>query len=196
MSDEIIKEGYTRVTDILYPLTGLSTIPKHVLLLAAERGERVHRAIEGYYEGICFPEDPDIKGYLQSFTKWWDQFIDRYDYVAPFNQEERLYCDDLKVTGKYDLILGIGNNERILVDFKTSLKYSPTWELQGSAYMHMANEAGYNVTKCLFVKLDRAGEAAIFYEIKYDFETFKDCVKIYQRFFSKIPKDVSYLLET
>lgn len=51
ISQDNLKD-YTRVTEVLYPFSGLSNIKPDILANAARRGTRVHDICEGIMKGL------------------------------------------------------------------------------------------------------------------------------------------------
>lgn len=65
------KSKYIRVTEVLSPFTGLSSIPKHIVENAANRGTRVHAICESIVKGLGeFDMDAETTGYVKSFKHW------------------------------------------------------------------------------------------------------------------------------
>jgi hypothetical protein len=125
---DIIKEGYTRVTDILAPFSGIDKIPEDILRNAAERGDLVHRLCEGIIEGLDVDIPDHLKGYVDSFRQWYDSLS-----VEFLPHPGRWYDEQNLITGKCDHVY---KEKGILtiVDLKTSAKEALTWRLQGTFY--------------------------------------------------------------
>lgn len=173
-----IKEGYTRVSDVLSPFSGLSNVPESVLNYAADRGTRAHIAIDSIIHGCgIFPED-DILGYIESFKPWFvgKTFIDTPD---------RFYLDSpMKLTGECDAIYQ-SDDGLVLVDFKTPAKESKTWRLQGSCYSYMAKKSGFDIKRIEFVRLRKDGKPAVVYNYEEDWASFELIYSIYDKYFRK-----------
>ncbi len=169
--------NYTRVTDVLYPFSGLRSVPKEILRAAADRGSRVHEYIDAKLAFLGIPHlDPELAGYMQSFATWQQpsmQFMDK---------PERFYDDALMLTGECDSIYR-DEHGITLVDFKTPMKEGKTWRLQGSAYSYMARRRGIHVDRIEFVKLSKLGAPAQSYFYEEDFDTFLKCLDVYRLFF-------------
>jgi len=168
---EKLDEKYTRITSILAPFSGLSRISPAVLENAANRGTRVHVAIDSIINGIGFDLDEEIAGYVESFEKW------RGDKVFIPNPK-RFYNDEHMITGEADAIYAT-----TLVDFKTSAKEGSCWVHQGSAYCKMAHDAGYKIDKIEFVQLRKDGKVAKSYFYEYNFEEFLRLKNVYDKYF-------------
>lgn len=173
------EKKYIRVTEILYPFSGLSKIDEAVLANAANRGTKVHSICEGIIEGLGeWGVDAETKGYVDSFKKWWSP---AYKVLA---MEKRFFDDELGITGQADLIL---ENEwgATLLDIKTPLKPSKTWSLQGSAYAHMARKAGFQISKIQFLQLKKDGSDPQIHEYDDQFELFKKTLDVFNYFFRR-----------
>jgi len=72
VEDKKTRETYSRVTNILYPFSGLEKIDSEIVAHAAARGTKVHKICEGIIEGIGeIDVDDETRGYVESFKKWW-----------------------------------------------------------------------------------------------------------------------------
>jgi hypothetical protein len=180
-------EKYIRVTDVLYPLSGLQKVPVHIVQNASERGSKVHDICDALISNMGIPNiDPEIQGYIQSFESWSKDkcFIDR---------PSRFYCDDYLITGECD---GIYEDKTglVLFDIKTPAKESKTWSLQGSAYSYLAKKSGYNISRIEFIQLNKKGENPKIHVYQEDFELFLSCLKIYKLFFKDThQEEIDYL---
>lgn len=176
-AQEEIDEKFTRVTDILKPFNGLGHIDPTVLQVAANRGTRVHQACEAIVKGLGdWTVTPDIKGYIDSFMKWWDK---GHKVLAT---ERRFYCSELLITGQLDYIIEYETGP-IILDLKATYRPSKTWPLQGSAYAYMAKKAGYDIKGIHFLQLSRHGIKPHLYIYDDHFELFKKCLDIYNHFY-------------
>ena len=176
---DIIKDGYTRVTTVLSPFSGLMHIDKDVLSRAAYRGTFVHESIDAIIEG--FEPDPLENGwelYVDSFRQW----NHGKRYIA---KPDRFYDDEHMITGECDAIYKQDDGKLVLVDFKTSSCVGKTWPLQGAAYRHMAiMSTNLHIDKIEFVKLHKDGKAPKI--CTYDgseWPLFLDCLRVYRHFF-------------
>jgi len=176
-------KDYIRVTDVLFPFSGLKSIDPLILQRAAERGTKVHEIIEAIIEGLGTPViTPDVDGYITSFQKWMPKkFVQK---------PERFFCNDLMLTGECD---GIYDDEEgdglVLVDFKTPVNESKTWRLQGSAYAYLARKAGYEIKRIEFVKLSKTGSAPKVYIYEEDFEMYLKCLDVYKMFYKNVQEE-------
>ncbi len=175
MSDEQI-EGYTRISTVLSPFSGMGAIPPAILKAACDRGDAVHKAINGILEGFGEPDkDFEHMGYVDSFRKWWNN-------QPVYKTEDRLFDHDLKLTGQYDLIYQ-DKADLVLVDFKTSAKEGKTWALQGSAYDHLIRLTGLQISRIEFVQVMKDGSSPEIFVYKPDWTMFLKVFEVYQMFF-------------
>lgn len=179
MSEEENLDGYIRVTSILYPFSGLQNIDPTVLAFACERGTKVHLICEAIAKGIGeMGVDEQTWGYVESFKNWWGA---GQNVVSI---EERFFDEDLKITGKVDLIIDTPDGKAV-VDLKTSAKPSKTWPLQGNAYAYLAKRGGHEIKKIFFLHLNKHGKAPKVYEYEIDESFFLSLVRVYKHFFHK-----------
>lgn len=169
-----LKPEYTRVTECLYFLTGLSKVNPEVLKNAADRGTRVHISCDALIEGLAiFPQDDEL-GYIESFKKW-------YGSKTFLKKPDRWYDDEFMITGECDCIYK-EDGELVLVDFKTPANESKTWSLQLSAYAYMAKKQGLQFKRIEAVKLCKQGRNAKTFIYADEFDLFKKCLEIYRTF--------------
>jgi len=174
-----MKDGYTRVTSIIYPFTDLDKIPPDILQHAADRGTKVHSICEGIISGIGeFGVDEETQGYVHSFKQWWSKGH------KVIEMEKRFYCDDLKITGQVDLIIDTGDGLAI-VDLKTSSKPSLGWKPQGCAYAYLALKHGYDIQSIQFLHLYKDGREGKIYEYPVDIPFFFAIFKTYLHFYAE-----------
>lgn len=170
---------YNRVTEILYPFSGMKYVDAEVLENACVRGTKVHKACEaivGGMDGWNMPEE--LNGYITSFRDWWGKGKD------VVSVEERFHCDKFRITGQVDLIIREPEG-CFIVDLKTSKAESKSWLLQGSAYSYLAKQKGYDVSSIMFLKLDRDGKPPRPYFYEEDFGLFKQTMNVWRYFYGK-----------
>ncbi len=173
------RENYLRVTQVLYPFSGLQTIDPDVVAYAAERGTRVHKICEGIVLGLGdVGVDDEVWGYVESFKKWWATGID------VVKMEERFWDDELCITGQVDFIINTPDGLAI-ADMKTSSSPSKTWEAQGCAYAYLAKNAGYDIKKVFFIHLNKHGKPPKIFEYPVDDSFFLAILRTYKHFFYK-----------
>lgn len=152
-----VKEGYTRVSEILSQWDKISGIDQTVLERKRDLGTNVHESIDSFSKG--FPSvltDEEGGKYFSSFLVW--NSLKNPTFVET---ELRLYDDDLKITGCIDAILKFPDSDDIiLIDWKTTYNADKlNWPLQASFYLTLLEKVySKNISKALFVKLDKNGE--------------------------------------
>lgn len=181
-------KDYVRVTDVLYPLTGLNKVDPNILKNAADRGTKVHEICDALLNDLGIYElDNKLQGYIESFATWYPskKFIDK---------PARFYCDKYMITGECDAIYE-GEEGLVLVDIKTPVNESKTWKVQGSAYSYLAKINGYDIKKIEFVKLSKEGKPPTIYQYEEDFPLFLKCLDIYNHFHKNFKDDtgIDYL---
>lgn len=207
---------YTRVTEVLYPFTGLSKIDPEVLENAASRGTIVHKLCDclAFRIGI-FPGDIDelvktytiksdrssdeneihfqkekklVENFIKSFEKW---YIDK-DFI---DKPARFYEDKLMITGECDLIYKDEKGHLILVDLKTPSSESKSWLLQGSAYSYMAKKIGYDIQAIEFLQISRIGSKPKIFKYEENFDLFRSHLNAYRYSFKDcfIENNLDYL---
>jgi hypothetical protein len=149
MSNEIIKPGYDRVTKILSQWNQFAGIGKEIIENKAAIGSEVHDMIDMHEKGLFSAGGVRAESYFSAYLNWRGNQVGK-----PTSMEERLYSDNLMVTGKYDQVW-----DGVIVDFKTSSVASQwLWRLQGNFYALLAleNDLDFGDT-CKFVQLKENG---------------------------------------
>jgi hypothetical protein len=164
---EHIKEGYTRVSDILHVWSKWDDMPARGKEQAERKrriGIRVHEAIHMFNNFIptIFGHDDEedaAEKYFESAIKWMQQL--KVDVVG---DEVRLYDDTLMITGGLDALVHMpGEEGLILVDWKAASTYNKqialSWSLQGAFYSHLLRHNKYAelTPRMLFLQLDNEG---------------------------------------
>lgn len=176
---------YTRVTEPLFILSGLTKVDPTVLQNAAERGTKVHELADALINHLgVFDLDEKIIGYMDSFKQW---YIDK-DFIT---KPERFYCDEHMLTGECDAIYNSPDG-LVLVDFKTPLNESKTWRYQLSAYAYLARKQGLDIRHVEAVKLDKLGHFPKVYRYEEDWQTYLNCLKIFKIFFKSGKVESAY----
>jgi hypothetical protein len=188
---EVIKEGYTRVTEVLHPFSGFDNAPEFVKERAAHKadvGTAVHEAIHMHYECVPIePLDEEAQGYFASFLLWDKDVGPGIDRM-----EERYYDPFLKITGQIDALMAIpGKENSVIIDWKTSSswnkKMETSWILQGTFYHHLLEvncipKLGDDIW---FVQLSPDGHYPKVRKFVYSPQDMADCMaalQIYRRF--------------
>jgi hypothetical protein len=179
VNDKKNREKYLRVTNVLYPFSGLDKIDADIVAKAADRGTRVHKICEGIISGLGdIGTDEETWGYVESFKRWWQL---GHAVVA---MEERFWDDDLKITGQVDIILETSEGLAI-VDLKTSSRPSKTWQAQGSAYAYLAKRDGFDIKKIFFLHLNKHGKEPKLIEYPVDDSFFLAVLRVYIHFYGE-----------
>jgi hypothetical protein len=200
MDKEIIDESkYLRVTTPLARYAGYENVPANILEYAAGRGTRVHTYAELYAANMLFGEiDQDCIEYVQAYINWHDS---NADFVV--STETRLFCEDLLIQGKPDLICSMKDKEKFgsgywLVDLKTSLEYSKSWPLQTAAYAYLCKINNIPLEGRLIVQVSKEGtyKEYLFHDIetpeqyRADLEMYKGILSAH-RYFSESASTVT-----
>ena len=176
---------FQRVTEILYPFSGLKHVKPDVLQNAAVRGTKVHSYCESIAKGLGVWEvGPEYQGYIDSFLSWWNQGIE----VLAI--EKRFWDRNLMITGQVDFITKTEKGACI-VDLKTSAHESKSWLLQGSAYSYMAKQNGYDIKDIQFVKLLKDGRPAKVFTYEENMDLFNQCLNVYRYFYGTKSKSAT-----
>lgn len=177
---EEIKEGYTRVSDIIKIGSDLSHIPAHILENKCRIGSNVHDTIAAMIESIYIDSDEDAKGYIKSWELWNTHNNDHIEYIET---EKRFYCDDLMITGCVDAIAEIGDY-RFILDYKTSAQPDlKKWALQGCFYNYLAKKNGYETDDhVFFLHLKKDGSYPKEIEVFCNEELWEDALHFYEVF--------------
>jgi ATP-dependent exoDNAse (exonuclease V) beta subunit len=125
----------------------------YIMQKASEEGKAVHELIEKYFYGgeISYLDKDGNPKMNIDIWKMFLRFVDFWETYKPtlIETEVHLFSDKLKVAGTSDLVCEI-NNERWIIDFKTSNHLQTTYELQGAVYAQCYEE-------CFEKKIDRVG---------------------------------------
>lgn len=140
-NNEILRINYVRVSEILshYDAWSFGHIDPDVLSNACERGTQVHAQCTAFVRNLFSIEPSEqVSYYVESFKNWWearedDLYINQGEIVL---SEKRLYDDELKFSGKADLIYK-KDDKFVLIDWKTSASKSTKSPLQLAAYVHL-----------------------------------------------------------
>jgi hypothetical protein len=185
VTEKKTRENYLRVTEILYPFSGLDKIDPAIVAHAAARGTKVHQICEGIMQGLGeIGVDDETRGYVESFKKWWELGHKVVEMEKRFYDNEKLFNQDKKVTGQADLIIDTPEGLAI-IDLKTSSKASPSWAAQGAAYAYLARKAGYDIKKIYFIHLNKWGILPTMHQYAVDDSFFLAIFRVYLHFYHK-----------
>lgn len=147
------RENYPRVTEIIGKQTieAMDCIPPAVLANACLRGTMVHGYCTAYAEGLYVSGiEQEYEEYYKAFTKWYDQNVKNLVIAS-----KRLYDDNLKFSGEFDMIVEMKSGAKALLDIKTSYAKSKTWPIQLAAYDHLCNLACLEYDEVFILHLKR-----------------------------------------
>jgi len=126
------------VTEVIGKYADWSKISPEALEAAAFRGTKVHQYIAMKLLGLWVPGgmEAHYRGYLDSFTSWHDQAVERTLYV-----ELEAVCTCWDFIGHIDWV-GIikGDKGLTILDWKTPITEAKSWLLQLSSYRHLVTE--------------------------------------------------------
>ncbi len=122
-------------TRILQPWNDFSKVDPETLDMASERGTMVHTLCTSYADGRPIIPRPDLKGYMMSFKRWFDHFVDTVIFT-----ELRIEHPSYDYSGQPDLLVVLIDGTLALVDLKTPANYNKLWRLQIASYMDLANQ--------------------------------------------------------
>ncbi len=153
----MIKEGFTRVSEILAQWDRFGHIDPFVLENKQRIGTNVHAMISSKKEGFWFELEEDEQGYYESWQKWVDK-------IKPtiLEAEKRYHNEAFQLTGAVDAIIKVEEKE-IIVDYKTSASPAKkSWALQGGFYHFLAVQERLTLSdEYWFVRLKKDGSCAI-----------------------------------
>lgn len=159
MTLDIERKNYPRVSDILsdYESRELRKIPLEILANAAERGSRIHNYCTGVAKNLWVPPiDKEALPYVESFQEWWRENV--FQLSA---DSIRLYDDEKKFSGKFDMIVVLKSSKQLaLIDLKTSATISKSWPIQLAAYKHLCERNHYEIEVVMNVQLKATGKIA------------------------------------
>ena len=104
-------------------------VPRHILEASAERGTRIHKAIQCYMDMETFDWDEETN----RITDWWFVFSVEHN-IDVIDMEQIVYTKDY--AGRYDMLATIGGEE-CLIDIKTTSKlHERNLSIQMGLYTH------------------------------------------------------------
>ena len=178
---DTIKEGYTRVSTVLAQWDKFGHIDREMVARKAELGTRVHEAISNHHDNLFIPLGNKEQPYFDSYMAW-ENSLTGYTIVE---NEKRLYCDDLMITGQCDAIMKFSETEEpCLIDYKTSASSSKEmWSLQAAFYHYLAVKNGFKISnRVIFLQLDKYGKMPKVHEFIITKELQIACMSAYNIF--------------
>ena len=186
MAYEDAKPGYNHISKIVECFCEYGNVPKDTLKNAADRGTRVHAAIDLYIKvGIRDDrlEEQDLP-YFESWRLWYEGEVYTGKSEEILYGETRLYDEKRYLTGEFDGMWK-RNGRLTLIDWKTSASHNNlAWAMQGTGYLQLINATKFCEcsNEVCFLKLNKEGKRAreYFYDIRErDHEFFNWLVKQY-----------------
>jgi len=151
---EFTRMFYVRVSEIIGKQTmeEMRSIPVDVLANAAVRGTKVHDYCAAYVKGLWICEiEEEYEPYVNCFVSWYQENVERVIYT-----NKRLYDDEKKFTGEFDMIVKMKNTMEIaMIDLKTSANVSRSWPIQLAAYKHLCELSGFHVDSYMNLHLKK-----------------------------------------
>lgn len=198
---EIIKHGYTRVSDILGRLRDKSGIDPHVLETKGKIGTEVH-------EKITLEKQGDIPIFRESFDDWPE--FDRYGQVTRWSKrgfgyfvsfcewdkvyrpvyslmEKRFYDDEFMITGQIDAVVKLKDKDDLyLIDYKCS--HSPDlemWNMQAHFYWYILKQNGVDVAdNFIWIQLKKDGKIPSTFSFVFDENVLSRCFEEAEKYFN------------
>lgn len=193
-----MKEGYTRVSEILDGLRDKKDIHPEVLKTKGAIGTEVHRNIaEEKGDGFpMFEEFPVLNpwgdvlrwekrgvGYFRSFCEW-----DRLENPVFKMMEKRFYDDEFMITGQIDALVEYDDYEGLyLIDFKCSSEADrELWNMQAHFYWYLLKQNGIEVNPSFtWIQLKKDGKKPKSYTFLYDENVLCRCFEEAEKYFER-----------
>jgi hypothetical protein len=165
------------VTEIMEPLERkvYGDTPGKMMDVAADRGTRLHRAVEFYLKYHFRNVDEDCAGYFDGVMKF---FADHPDW-KPVHSEYRFYHKTFFYAGTCDLLFETSGGV-VLLDLKTTAQaHLNLWGVQLAAY-HNGLESYCPTLKIAATKVLQTSNDGnyILHDIKENFPVFLACLQI------------------
>lgn len=164
------------VSDIIEVIHNKSygNISERILDNAADRGTRLHRAVQFWNQYHFKSVDEDCTGFFDAYLKFRQEHVD----WQLLHSEYRFYHKALLYAGTADEIYKAGN-ETILLDLKTPQKaLLKTWAVQLGGYQMALESQGVKIGKAYILQLFSDGRY-ILHPVKPDASTFLACYTIF-----------------
>lgn len=162
MSDLEAKRAlYPRVSSIIGKQNAeeLRSVPLETLANACIRGQKVHDYCTAWVKHLWIPDiESEYVPYVDVFTDWATKSM-----AEAYFSSVRLYDDEKRFTGEFDMIVKMKNGEKALLDIKTSASKSKAWPLQLAAYAHLCKINGYEFDRIYNIHLKKI-RAAVYEE--------------------------------
>ena len=165
------------VSEILKPIHEriYGKVSSKVLKEAAERGTKIHRAIEFMSKYDLKKFDEEISGYLEAYKKFRSDYPTWELLHSEFRTYHKSLLYGMTIDEVYKTEKGI-----VLLDIKTTNEtYLNSWSVQLSAYKAGYESQHEKVIKTYILKLMDNGEYQLF-EACDNFSVFLSCLEIYR----------------
>ena len=167
--DGKILPSVTTITSILSNLE-YKDIDKEILQKAAEKGTKIHKAIENYIDWNDYELEKQYEPYMLQFKKAL-----KLEKFEPIKSEFKL--TDGEICGTLDNMSQLGEY-RIIIDYKTtSTIHKKLLEAQFGGYKKLTDANHINIDKWYGLFLTKTGYK--FIEVKPNVEIFNKCKEIY-----------------
>lgn len=165
------------VSEIISPIYQkiYGKIDKSTLEIAAERGTRVHRAIEFLSKYNLCSIDGDISGYISAYQKFKSDHKDWKLLHSEFKTYHKSLLYGMTIDQIYESSEGL-----VICDIKTTkISHPNAWSVQLSAYKSGFESQHEKVSKIVALQLFEDGNYII-HELKDSFSVFLSCLEIYK----------------
>lgn len=170
---DIILPSVSEIIEVIHSKS-YGNISERILDNAADRGTRVHRAIQFWNQYHFRNVDDDCMGFFDAYLK----FREEHASWHLLHSERQFYNKALLYAGTVDEIYQHGN-EIILLDLKTPPKaLLKTWAVQLGGYKAGLESQGVKVDEAYILQLFNDGHY-ILHPTKPDFSTFIACYTIF-----------------
>lgn len=150
-------------------------ISAHSLEIAADRGTRIHRAIEFWNKYNFYNVDEDCKGYVEAYIK----FRDEHPNWKLLNSELRTYHKNLLYGMTIDEVYRTSKGI-VINDIKTtSQAHLDAWAVQLGGYRAGYESQHSKVEGTTILQLFSNGKYTL-YDVKDDYFIFLACLQIYR----------------
>lgn len=152
---------YPRVSEIISKQNAdeLRSVPLDTLANACIRGQKIHDYCTAWVKRLWIADiEPEYEPYFKAFTDWASENIFEGVYSSV-----RLYDDEKRFTGEFDLLVKMKSGKTALLDIKTSAVPSKAWPVQLAAYAHLCQINGYEFDEVYNIHLKKT-KAAVFEE--------------------------------
>lgn len=182
---------HTRVSEILAMFRDYSSIDRRVLDEKCAIGDETHQNIYLDDQGIPpyfdnhpvrdFSRRPELpikrwekrgKPYFESYLQWKEK--EKPVYLM---QENRLFCDELMITGQFDAIIKT-DAEPMLIDYKCSAQAdTDIWEMQAHFYYYLLKTNGIDIgMQFQWLQLDKNGKYPCVVHMHYQDQIMQKCI--------------------